>query len=557
MNSGQVYAKTPIGDEAVRQSTRVVQRNLRMVLVQVDGKLTVGELSAKIGNARLVEGAIRELESGGYIVPLAAAAAAWEQGQLPVRKEQVSAISRFSTFGTTKGPTSLGSDSQTSRFSSFGKPILPASRVDNDELQSTRKTGINDDADIEPENQPSRQSRPAVVLGSAFAFIVLCALGLLLYPYNNHKIEIERIATNMLNTAVTIDDVSLQFLPTPHLLLQGVHLSGIRDGRIASLQIHNPMQLILGGVGSIEKITALDPELSVEDVLGLPFAALNENRTNSALHQILISNLRVHAGSSMVFGPLNGKILLANGHLESAQLENPDRSLLLKATPRGAGFDVAMEGRAWRPPGLPVSFAALQARGVLQADNLQINDIDTTFLGGVLKGDWRLSWHDGVSMSGMGLLTRIDLRKLSADLALAMNIEGDLGGTLRIDGQGSDWAQMWQSASAQMKVEIVRGIIHGTDIGEAGRRGTGAVVRSGVTRFDRLDADIGIDKKGVSVRNIRLDAGLMTASGQVQANPDGMVEGRLMLIASSSVATIRAPLLVNGQLPNLTVTADK
>ena len=50
MNSSLVYAKTPIGDEAVRQSTRVVQRNLRMVLVQIDGKLTVGELGDKIGN---------------------------------------------------------------------------------------------------------------------------------------------------------------------------------------------------------------------------------------------------------------------------------------------------------------------------------------------------------------------------------------------------------------------------------------------------------------------------------------------------------------------------
>ena len=50
-----LYEVITIGDEAVRQSTRVVQRNLRMVLVQVDGKLTVAELSEKIGNARLVE----------------------------------------------------------------------------------------------------------------------------------------------------------------------------------------------------------------------------------------------------------------------------------------------------------------------------------------------------------------------------------------------------------------------------------------------------------------------------------------------------------------------
>ena len=46
MDQTLVFAKTPIGDEAVRQSNRVVQRNLRMLLVQVDGKLSVAELSA-------------------------------------------------------------------------------------------------------------------------------------------------------------------------------------------------------------------------------------------------------------------------------------------------------------------------------------------------------------------------------------------------------------------------------------------------------------------------------------------------------------------------------
>ena len=65
MDANLIYAKTPIGDEAVRQSTRVVQRNLRMVLVQVDGKMSVEELSNKIGNSRLVHAALRELEEGG------------------------------------------------------------------------------------------------------------------------------------------------------------------------------------------------------------------------------------------------------------------------------------------------------------------------------------------------------------------------------------------------------------------------------------------------------------------------------------------------------------
>ena len=86
MDKFLVYVKTPIGDEAVRQSTHVVKRNLRMVLVQVDGKLSVAELSTKIGNRQLVEAALRELESDGFIAPTMEGVSVWEEG---VRKARI------------------------------------------------------------------------------------------------------------------------------------------------------------------------------------------------------------------------------------------------------------------------------------------------------------------------------------------------------------------------------------------------------------------------------------------------------------------------------------
>ncbi len=131
MDPNLIYAKTPTGDEAVRQSTRVVQRNLRMVLVLVDGKVSVAELSAKIGNPRLVESALRELEEGGYIAPTIEAVSVWEESRKNAQNESpqavASAMSEFSTFGpkSLSGAASRSGQSAASNFSSFGKPILP------------------------------------------------------------------------------------------------------------------------------------------------------------------------------------------------------------------------------------------------------------------------------------------------------------------------------------------------------------------------------------------------------------------------------------------------
>ncbi|HNM21278.1 MAG TPA: hypothetical protein PKJ66_02185, partial [Rhodocyclaceae bacterium] len=143
MDQNLIYAKTPSGDEAVRQSTRVVQRNLRMVLVQVDGKLTVGELATKIGNPKMVEQSLRELEEGGFIAPVLEAASVWEEAKRKIAERAAMApASQFSTFGPRDGvstgaqqadPRASDSGSIPSVFSTFGRPAVPAENAEEEE----------------------------------------------------------------------------------------------------------------------------------------------------------------------------------------------------------------------------------------------------------------------------------------------------------------------------------------------------------------------------------------------------------------------------------------
>jgi hypothetical protein len=62
-----IYTKTDSGENAIQQRNRVLQRNVRMVLILVDGHSSVADLGRKIGNVELVEEALRELEEGGFI----------------------------------------------------------------------------------------------------------------------------------------------------------------------------------------------------------------------------------------------------------------------------------------------------------------------------------------------------------------------------------------------------------------------------------------------------------------------------------------------------------
>ena len=53
MDLNLIYAKTPRGEQVMRERGLIVQRNMRMVLILIDGKATVADLRAKTGNSQL------------------------------------------------------------------------------------------------------------------------------------------------------------------------------------------------------------------------------------------------------------------------------------------------------------------------------------------------------------------------------------------------------------------------------------------------------------------------------------------------------------------------
>jgi hypothetical protein len=77
MDHDLIYAKTASGEAAMLQRTRVMQRNVRMVLILVDSQSSVADLCLKTGNPALTENALIELEKGGYIEPRAGGGSIW------------------------------------------------------------------------------------------------------------------------------------------------------------------------------------------------------------------------------------------------------------------------------------------------------------------------------------------------------------------------------------------------------------------------------------------------------------------------------------------------
>ena len=146
-----------------------------------------------------------------------------------------------------------------------------------------------------------------------------------------------------------------------------------------------------------------------------------------------------------VFGDL---VFRPDASLEKATIESADRSLLIEAQPGSPlGIALNIEGRAWAA-GTTVSFASLQAKGVLQSDKLLVQNIDTTFLGGILRGNWLLDWSNAWPWPAMRKPEPDRARKLAAAFVPSLKLEGILAGRSGLRSSGQDRGGLWRNAEA-------------------------------------------------------------------------------------------------------------
>jgi len=544
MDQNLVYAKTPIGDEAVRQSTRVVQRNLRMLLVQVDGKLTIAELGTKLGDPKMVERSLRELEEGGFIAPILEAVSVWQESKLRVDRLKAAVLSGASTLGS-KSLTQIDSDGASSNFSSFGKPVLSA---------NGRQVAENAQAPEEGAAKLGRSRLIWVLIGLVASVLVAVSVPLF-FPYTRFKPDIEAELARVWQLPVSVGDVRLNILPQPFLLLSNVRIGNGSESTIEKIRIFEPYSMLGSGVHSLTRVEISGGMIATDHLVALSTPGDGGqllNKPKTILKTVAFDGLSIAAGQ-LVFGELVGEASFGNdGRIEKGSLRTVDRTLRIDAQASPDGALLAIEGVGWRPTvESALTLESVQAKGLLKKDKLVVQSFDMHALGGVLRGSWLLDWSNGLVMAGDATLERLDSRKVMVHFAPAVALEGELMGSLRLSGAGKTWQSLWVNADASLYAFVLRGALNGIDIGEAARRGPGAPVRAGTTRFDRLAVKISIDPRQVVGRDLSMNAELFAATGQFVVTRDRQVDSNLTVSMQGSAGVRTTPIKISGTLPNL------
>jgi hypothetical protein len=334
MDPNLIYVKTASGENAIQQRTLVIQRNVRMVLILVDGRSSVTDLIHKIGNSQLTENALAELEKGGFIeikqdslwaesqrVSQEVRASAIEKamqtpqkdenrGNNPNLKQPVShpsarhaALDESEPSGLDK-PIPLNSeffdikdevDFSASRFSLPPDMALSETPISVKETANKRKKhGTSflaklkpmfsradrapDDKPIKPiKIKPVRYKTRRVTSWTALLFfgfigivVIACAV-VLLFPFNVFVHDFETAFSLAIGRPVSIQEVRVDVRPESGFVLSDVQIGQGNDAvRIREIYLQPDLMSLFSERRGFRRVVVSGTELKLERVTQMP-----------------------------------------------------------------------------------------------------------------------------------------------------------------------------------------------------------------------------------------------------------------------------------------------
>ena len=349
----------------------------------------------------------------------------------------------------------------------------------------------------------------------------------------------EKAAQTWLGQPVKIGSVSWSLFPTPQLRFEKVAIGKDPQMRVAAI---SATPEILSLFAERKVLRSLDLENASFPREFLPVLLMERGKGRPlGVERMTAKGLKLDV-PELKLAPLDlDASFAADGALKTVTFLNAERKLSVKLQPqRGRTAIEISSGSFPLPIGPDLVLSDFVAKGTVTRNELVLSDAEVHAFGGRLLGSSvRLRWSDGWSLDGALAARQLDVAKFAAPMLA--------GGTLEGKGVFSMRASAPERLLANARLEgsftVQKGSIANIDMTRLLQGGSSS---GGTTLFTEMTGGVSADPNRVSVRQIRLAAGLMNGTGQVEMDSKSKLSGRLQIELRSVQA--RATLAVTGTL---------
>lgn len=583
----------------MHRRTRVVQRNMRMVLILVDGKATVADLCDKTGNSQLVEIALKDLEEGGFIAPMIEQDSVWEQSRKVAEEIRAAALAQISQLQGRSEPVETPAPpkspapppvpfsiaplpfAEIDNFSIFESEIQPAvksapglenrgKRNENGLLVRLKKflagqlRAREKDVRIKP-IQRGRQGLyitwPIAVIFGLLGLIVLILLTAFLFPYSSFLPDVEAALVQASGQPVKVGEMHVSFYPRPGFVLDNVRIgSKGQEMHISALRLQPVLGTLTAPKKVFREVELTGVTMSSEVVLGLSgiFESAARPTSRIGVQHLTLEKTDI-SFNGLGFSETSGEIgLAADGRFQLLSLHTPDRSMRLEIRPADKGVDVELEAYGWKPSAsASVYFDSANMKGNIEGSTFNIANLELRTFDGLVQGTAVLRAEKSLGMAGDIVFERISARRFGEALGIGPQFEGETAGKMKFSATADSWAGIFAGLNADGAFNMRRGKLGGIDLASAVRNASAAPTQGGSTHFEQLTGRFRLQPGSYRFSGLALTSGLMQANGQLSIGRNLQLSGGMDVQMHGSVNQLRMPVVLGGPLNAPTVQVDK
>jgi hypothetical protein len=376
--------------------------------------------------------------------------------------------------------------------------------------------------------QPVKWGKPVTLALAALLAVGLAVVNLM--PLSTA--EYEKLASDALGQPVKIGSARMWVLAGVQMRFENVTIG--EAAKIAQVRAVPELGSVLGERKVFSRIE-LEKVTLAQDALG--------GALFGAVHGTQLFPRRVVATEIKLQGPLALPTLNADAVVGSdgrlAEVKLSGERLTGLITSRGDGVMFEATVASFTLPFLnKITLTEFGAKGTANAQGMTVSEFDGRVFDGLMAGNARIQWGPAWSVSG-------DVRGggMNAGVFAASLIsEGRFEGKGRYVMAGREPERLYETARLDGSFTVAKGTLSSFDLSRALQ--TTSAQASGRTQFTELTGNASLASGALALRDMRLTAGLLQATGTLDVEPTGGLSGRV----NAELRNLRGTYYIGGKL---------
>ena len=378
------------------------------------------------------------------------------------------------------------------------------------------------------------------------AIVLVAAVAVpFLVPVSSLIPELARIASAKLGQPVAIEDLKLHLLPTPRVLASGIRIGKNDLVKVGELEIVPDLMSFVSSTRTVRLIRAEKVEVK-EAALAIP-KGMPKSEPGQPLHvkRVVLRQVRLYH-SALKVPEFDAEAELAPSLvLDLARIETRDGTLKLTADPQSGGtVAISLSANNWTlPAGVPLKFDALNAKGTLKGEQLDLPAIGGKLYGGTIGGNARADWGKQWQVAGKAILEGVDVAAVQKALGKPAKLTGRLKTQLAFSARAKSPDQLAKALALDGPFEVVGGAYQGVDLTKVGITGGST---EGSTPFDEFKGQLQVRGQQVRITELCVRSPKVVAGGNVDIAADEKLSGKLDISVAKTGGFVGIPVALAG-----------